>query len=138
MDFNSPKIWCSSSFGIILAVQNTFPNILLVFGWGYTFLGKDWCTVYQALPSSLKCYAWSANLRVLLKYTYSYISPIFIHFWTNKQKRLIPNLWYILIQRLHINHQKCWLGILHQEWGVTQNDFKSLIFLVKFEFCFSF
>ena len=53
LDFNSPKTWCWSSLGSILAVQTIIPNKLLVFGWGYTFLGKDWCTGYQALLSSL-------------------------------------------------------------------------------------
>ena len=31
----------SKDFGSILAVQSTFPGNKLVFGLGYTFLGKD-------------------------------------------------------------------------------------------------
>ena len=58
--FNSPKTWCWSLFVSILAVQNTFPYNLLEFGWGYIILAKDWCTGYQALSSSLKCYAGNA------------------------------------------------------------------------------
>ena len=61
LGFNSPKTWCWSLLGRILVVQNTFLlNNLLVFGWGYTLVTKDWRTGYQALSSLLKCYAENA------------------------------------------------------------------------------
>ena len=85
--FYSPK----SSVGSILAVQNTFLNNLLAFGWVYTLLAQDWCTGYQAMSSSLKGYAGNAPL--------------------NQKSMPIPSHRYMLTHRLHINHQKCWLDI---------------------------
>ena len=87
LGFQLPKTLYWSLFGSILAVQNPFLNNLLVFGGGYTFLVKDWWTDYEALSSSLKCYTWSANLRIYLKYTSSYFSPILMHFWIKKNKK---------------------------------------------------
>ena len=130
-DLSSQKTWCWSLFGSILAVQNTFPNNLLVFAWRFTFLGKDWCTNYQALSLSLKCYAWSANLRILLTYTQFYFSPIFTHFWTTNQV-LTPTLGLCLhIDFISITRNVDLTDILYQEGGVTQNDFEKLISLIE-------
>ena len=62
-----------------------FPGNILVFGLCYTLMGNDWCTGYRALSYSLKCYAWSPNLRFLLKHTYSLFSPIFMQYWIKNQ-----------------------------------------------------
>ena len=94
--------------GCILVVQSTFPNKLLVFGWWYTFLGIDWSTSHQALSSFLKF-----KLEVPI---WEYSWNIHIHSFTHKYQllntklMLFPNNMHILIHRLHINHQKCWIG----------------------------
>ena len=107
LDFNSPETWFWSWLGSILAVQSTFPNKLLVFGRGYTFLGKDWCTGYQVLFSKmlrLKCqFENLAEINKILLFTLLYEL-------LNNKSMLIPNLRYMLTHRLHINHQKCRLG----------------------------
>ena len=59
--------------------------VVLVFGLGYTFMGKDCCAGYQVLLSSLKVYASSVNLIIKLKFTYSYFSPICIYFGIKTQ-----------------------------------------------------
>ena len=63
-DFNCPKTWFWSLLENFPDAQIAFPGKLRVFCWAYTFPGNGWCTCYGALLSSLKCYAWSANLRI--------------------------------------------------------------------------
>ena len=136
LDFNSPKTWCWHLLGSILAVQKTFSNNRLIFGWGYTFLSKDWSTGYKALSSSLKCYAGSANLRMQLKYTSSYFSPIFMHFWI-KSQCLSPTLAICLkINFIPINRNVDLGDILHPEEVVTRTDFENSISLSQIKIWF--
>ena len=51
-----------------IAAKSAFSGKLWLFCWGYTFMGKYWLRGYQALSSSLKCYTWCADLKILLKY----------------------------------------------------------------------
>ena len=41
-----------------------------------------------------------AEIYIILLFTHT-------HYLLNKKSMLIPNLWNVFIQRLHINHQKC-------------------------------
>ena len=54
-----------------ISCQSTFPGKLMVFDWGYTFMGKDWCIGYLAL-SFHKCYAWGVYLRMMPKFTLNF------------------------------------------------------------------
>ena len=62
--FAPQRLGAGANWKAFLAVQSSIPGKILVFDLGYTLLDKYWCTIYEALSSSLKCYAWSANLII--------------------------------------------------------------------------
>ena len=99
-NFNSPKDMVLEH----LAVQNTFPWNVLVFGLGYTFLGKYLCPGCGALWTSPKCYDWSPKWE----FSWNIHNPTFYSFictFEEKKSMLITNLSYMLTHRLHINNQ---------------------------------
>ena len=110
----------------------------MVFGLGYTFIGKDWCDGYKTLSYSLKCYPFGANLRIITKFPYTF----FTHKYNNFYNKNNSNFRYVLIQRLHINHQKGQLGRhpalgkrRYAKWIIKLNsDFSNLNLILWQEF----
>ena len=85
---------------------------------------------------SLKCYAWGANLRIELMYTYSIFWPNGINFWMTNQC-LSQNFGISLYRDfISIARNVDLADILHPEGGVTQNDFENSISLSQIKILF--
>ena len=119
-------IWCWKLFGSILAVQNPFPSNLSVFGWGYTFLGKDWVHRLH-LPKMLRLKCQFHNLAEIYLFL---LFPQFMHFWIKNQmlSRTIGICFHIDFISITRN--------VHLERGVLQNYFENSISLSQITILF--
>ena len=134
--FQLPKDLLLELTGKHLPVQSTVPGKLLVFGLGYTFLSKDWCTGYRAPSPSLKCYTLGANLKILLILTYSLCSPIYINFWITDQSLSQTLGIFSYINCISITKTFELTDVLHSEPGDKQIVFKILIQISPTKFLF--
>ena len=101
----------------------------------YLALVKDLCTGYGALSFSL-----NVTLHLpIWKSSWNMRNPNYFNFWIKINDYPKPYV-YVYIQRLLINHQKCWLGrhpALKRE-VLFKMPLQVKFRLVLLKFCFSF